>query len=281
MQTCRSIPRLKDGIPPHGQAEQCPERPPFPADPRADQRARPGASGDRQPDDRPSRARVRRAGAKDPGRDQADLRDQGRRGDLPGLRHRSLGGGIGQHAVARRPCLDVRNRTFRLALARAGRAARPRCRLRSRRLAPGRRSEADRGSARRGQEPRDQGGYGRPQRDLDRRRQPHRRNPARHRRGEASGAVHGRYHLVARLDRLPPRRMGRRRHGGRIAEGPDAAARPVVQRHQRQGAGDTEICEAVRSYWDWGTMLAANKTGYFPIRPPPTCSMASTRRSRC
>lgn len=36
-----------------------------------------------------------------------------------------------------------------------------------------------------------------------------------------------------------------------------------------------------RSYWDWGTMLAANKTGYFPIRPPPTCSMASTRRSRC
>ena len=46
-----------------------------------------------------------------------------------------------------------------------------------------------------------------------------------------------RHHLVARLDRLSPRRMGRRRHDRRRAEGTDAAARHVVQRHQRQGAG--------------------------------------------
>ena len=35
---------------------------------------------------------------------------------------------------------------------------------------------------------------------------------------EASGAFHGRHDLVARLDRLPPRRMGRRRHRRRLAE---------------------------------------------------------------
>ncbi len=40
----------------------------------------------------------------------------------------------------------------------------------------------------------------------------------------------------ARLDRLPPRRMGRGRHRGRLAEGADAAARPFVQRGEREGA---------------------------------------------
>ena len=59
-----------------------------------------------------------------------------------------------------------------------------------------------------------------------------------------SGAVHGRHHLLARLDRLPPRRMGRRRHRRRRAEGPDAAARHVVQRGQRQGARRVEDFEA-------------------------------------
>ncbi len=37
--------------------------------------------------------------------------------------------------------------------------------------------------------------------------------------------AHGRYHLLARLDRLPARRVGRRRHGRRLAKRPDAAAR--------------------------------------------------------
>ena len=160
------------------------------------------------------------------------------RGDLPRLRHRRLGGGPGQHAVGGRPGADVRDRAFRLAMARAGRAARPPGRLRRRRLAPWRRSGRRRGAAGRGPRPRHQGGHGRAQRDLDRRHQPHRCHPAGDRCGRASGAVHGRYDFLARLDRLPPRRMGRRRHRGRLAEGPDAAAGPVVQRDQRQGAGE-------------------------------------------
>ena len=38
------------------------------------------------------------------------------------------------------------------------------------------------------------------------------------------------------LDRLPPRRVGRRRHGRRLAEGPDAAGRARLQRDLREGA---------------------------------------------
>ena len=56
------------------------------------------------------------------------------------------------------------------------------------------------------------------------------------RRRRPSGAAHRRHHLVARLDRLPPRRMGRRRHRRRLAEGPDAAAGPLLQRREREGA---------------------------------------------
>ena len=47
---------------------------------------------------------------------------------------------------------------------------------------------------------------------------------------QASGAVHGRHDLLARLDRLPARRMGRRRHRRRLAEGADAAAGARLQR---------------------------------------------------
>ena len=58
---------------------------------------------------------------------------------------------------------------------------------------------------------------------------------------------------LARLDRLPPRRMGRRRHRRGLAEGPDAAARAVVQRGQRQGARRQQArAKLPRSYWRLG-----------------------------
>ena len=63
----------------------------------------------------------------------------------------------------------------------------------------------------------------------------HRADPQGDQRRRPPRAAHGRYHLLARLDRLPPRRMGRRRHGRRRTEGADAAARHVVQRGERQG----------------------------------------------
>ena len=112
---------------------------------------------------------------------------------------------------------------------------RPQAGVHHHRLAQRRRSEGDRSQAPRRQEQGDQGGLRSAQRDLDRRADADRGDPQGDRRRRPSGAVHGRHHLVARLGRLPPRRMGRRRLGRRRAEGPDAAARHVVQRHQRQG----------------------------------------------
>ena len=54
---------------------------------------------------------------------------------------------------------------------------------------------------------------------------------------QASGAVPGRYDLLARLDRFPDGRMGRRCRRRRLAEGADAADRHGLYRGQRQGAG--------------------------------------------
>ena len=83
----------------------------------------------------------------------------------------------------------------------------------------------------------DQGGLLPAQRDLDRLPVAGRRSPQGDRQRRPPGAADGRHHLLARLHRLPARRMGRRRFGRRRAEGPDAAARHVVQRGERQGAG--------------------------------------------
>ena len=72
---------------------------------------------------------------------------------------------------------------------------------------------------------RDQGRLRGAQRDVDRRDQPGRRDPRGARRGRPPGAAARRHHLLARVDRLPARRVGRRRHRRRLAEGPDAPAR--------------------------------------------------------
>ena len=78
-------------------------RPSLPADPRPDQRPRPGAAGDVRPDDRPPRPGVRDARPRGARGGQAGLRHRPAGGHLPVLRHRRLGGGAGQHALARRP----------------------------------------------------------------------------------------------------------------------------------------------------------------------------------
>ena len=82
-----------------------------------------------------------------------------------------------------------------------------------------------------------------------------------------SGAATRRHHLLARLDRLSARRMGRRRHRRRRAEGSDAAARHVVQRGQRQGARGATRLEAAEVVLAWDDMLTMNKVGFFPYTP--------------
>ena len=129
----------------------------------------------------------------------ASSRPRGPVVDLSGVGHRRLGGGARQHAVARRPRAHVRDRPFRDAVARDGRAARPRRRVRARRLAPRRRPG---GASKRGWRTTRRiaikAVLRRAQRDLDRRHQPHRRDPRGDRPRRASGAADGRHDLVAR-----------------------------------------------------------------------------------
>ena len=83
----------------------------------------------------------------------------------------------------------------------------------------------------------------------------------------ATRAVFRRYDLLARLDRLSSRRMGRRRHRRWRAEGVDAPARDVFQCDQRQGARGSEDAKMSKSFWAWDDMLNMNKIGFFPYTP--------------
>ena len=74
------------------------------------------------------------------------------------------------------------------------------------------------------------------QRDQHRGDQPHPRGAPGHRPRPPPGAADGGHHLLAGLHRLPPRRLGRRRHHRRLAEGADAPPGPGLQRRLGQGA---------------------------------------------
>ena len=133
---------------------------------------------------------------------------------LSGVGHRRVGSGARQHAVARRSRADVRDRPFRHALAEAGRAARASssisCPATGATASTPREIEAtlaaDRGHAIKAvcvvhNETSTGVTLAHPRRArsaIDRAGHP--------------GAADGRHDLVAGVDRLPPRRMGRRRH---------------------------------------------------------------------
>jgi hypothetical protein len=134
-----------------------------------------------------------------------------------------------------------------------------------RRLAPRRRPGADRGAAARGQGARDQGGLRGPQRDLDRLRLPHRRGPQGDRRRRSPGAAAGGHHLVARLHRLPARRMGRGRHRGRQPEGADAAAGAVLQCRVGEGAEGVRRREAAALLLGLAVDARGERDGLLPV----------------
>ena len=219
----------------------------LPADPRPDAAARPRAAGDGYAPHRPSRAGIRQARQALPRRHQDHLQDHQPGDHLHRDRHGRVGGGAGQHTFARRPRADGRDRPIRDAVEGDGGEARPEARVHSRRLAHRRRCGQNRRASAQGQGARDQGGVRAAQRDRDRLPVARRADPQGDQRRRTSGAADGRYHLIARLDRLSPRRMGRRRHRRRRAEGADAAARHVVQCGERQGAGCGEKHRSCRN----------------------------------
>ena len=217
-----------------GHHDELRERPTLSSDSGSDQRAGPRAARDGAADDGSSRPGVRRLGTRGARRAQADLQDAQSRHHLSRVGHGCVGSRARQHAVARRPSPDVRDRLVRVAVARDGRQARPAARAHSDRLAPRRRSGRHRGPPRAGSRARDQSRLRRAQRDVDGCRQPHRRGAQGDRSRASSGVAARRHDLVARLGRLPHGRVGRRRDRGRLAEGAHAAAGLVVQRRSRR-----------------------------------------------
>ena len=182
-----------------------PLRPPFPPDPQPDQCSGPRAARDRPSNDRPSRSGVRANREDGAGGAETRIPDGAGRRHLSRQRHRRLGGRAGEHTFTRRPRADGRDRPFRHALAEARRQARPGGRVPARRLAPRRRPGRDREAPARRRRPDDQGRLRRSQRDINRGDDAYRADPCGDRPHRPSRPAAGRYDLVARLDRLPPR----------------------------------------------------------------------------
>ena len=84
------------------------------------------------------------------------------------------------------------------------------------------------------------------------------------------------------IDRLPPRRVGRRRHRRRLAEGPDAARRAELQRglaRRRSRPARARSCRARTGTGRRSSPPTRPATGR--TRAPRTCSTGCARRSRC
>ena len=144
--------------------------------PGPDQRPRPHVAGDGPADHRSPRAGVRRARPGGAGRHQADLRTTA----SPSSSIRRPGTGAWEAAIVNTLSpgdqgADVRDRPFRDAMAQSGdQRFGIETGIRARRLAPRRRCRGGRSaSSREDTRPRHQGRDGGPQRDLDRRHQPH------------------------------------------------------------------------------------------------------------
>ena len=202
----QAVPAL--GGQPHAATERSPQRSTLPADPGTDERAGSRSARYRSANDRPPRPGIRPPHAGHPRTAEAGLPDCEPGRHLHRLGNRSLGGRAGQHALSGRPRADVRDRTFRDAVAQDRRQARPGRRFRARRLAQRCRSGDRRDAAAGRQGACDQGGARRAQRDVDRRDQPHCRDQAGNRPRGPPGAVHGRYRFRARARSIIDTRHG-------------------------------------------------------------------------
>ena len=97
----------------------------------------------------------------------------------------------------------------------------------------------------------------------------------RHRPRRSPRAAAGRHHLLARLDRLPPRRVGGRRDRERLAEGPDAPAGLGFNAVSEKALAASRSARCPRSYWTGSRSSRPTSAASGPTRPPPTCSTAS------
>ena len=234
-----------------------------------------------QADDRSSRARVRRARERGVERAQGDLPDLVARRHLPGLGHRRVGGLARQHALARRQGADVRDRPLRDAVERRSRRG------------LGLQVDFVAGDWRHGVDPAvvyakladDRGqaikavcvvhnetSTGVASRIAD--------DPAsRSTRARHPALLLVDTDLLARIDRLPPRGVGRRRHGRLLAEGADAAARHRLQRRSARRRSPRRSRRRCRARTGTGSRCSATtRPASSRTRRRPTSSTACARR---
>ena len=258
-------------------------RPSFPADPRADERAGPGAARDRRADDRPSRAGVRTRSAHDVL--AGDARVFQTAGRSSSTRLRAPARGRRRWSTRCRPataCSTFETGHFATlwrAMATQARAARS--------------SSCRATGATASTRPRSSDAAGRRPRAIKAVLVVHNETSTGVTRriaeiraaidGPATGAAAGRHDLLARLDRLPPRRVGRRRHRRRLAEGADAARRARLQRGLDEGAGRARRPRSCRAPTGTGRRCSRpTQTGLLPLHAArPTCCTGCARRWRC
>ncbi len=142
--------------------------PPFPPYSRPDAATRPHFAGHGHAHYRPPRPGICQARQALPRRHQDHLQDHQPGHHLHRHRHRRVGGGARQHALARRPRADGRDRPVCDAVEDHGRETRAAPRIHHDGLAHRRRPGCGRGPPAPGQEQGDQGGLRAAQRDLDR-----------------------------------------------------------------------------------------------------------------
>ncbi len=257
------------------------QRSPFFADPGSDQRPGPCAACDGAADDRPPRPRVRRARSRAARKRAGRIQDEAARRDLSRVGHGRVGSRAREHAVAGRHACSwsrpANSRRFgsrwRSGWGSTSSCCRPtggtaRTRTRSRTACARTRADDDQGRLRGAQ------------RDLDRRREPDRGRAQGDRLGGAPGAAAGRHDLLARLDRLPDGRVGRRRDRRRLAEGAHAAAGLELQRDLREGARREQDGEAAEELLGLGRHAQGEQDGLFPVHAGDESALRPARGAR-
>ena len=212
--------------------EPC-QRSSLPCHPRPLGHARDGTAGDAPLRSEHLHRRTGRYGARHGARPEGGGAHRPPRRALHRQRPRRVGGGAGQHAVARRPGAGPGHRALLPGLGGHGPHAGRRGRHpRFRPAQPHRHGPRGRGAGRRPR-PHDQGGAGRAGRYRDQRAKRHRRAAPNAGRRRASRARVLRQHCLPCRRRVPHGRVGRRRDGDRQPEGADDAAGHGVRVFQR------------------------------------------------
>ena len=254
----------------------------FSPDPRPDKRPRSGPAGDGAPGHRSSRTGVRGAHARAAGRAPHDLQDVRPGGDVSGSGSGACEAALVNTLSPGDRVLIFETGHFSRRLEEDRRAAWPSRGLCAGQLAPRRFRGRPRSAADRRHGAGDQGRRGRAQRDVHGRGEPHSRPSTRDEPRRPPGVAHRGRGLVAGLVRLPPRRVGRRRHRVRIAKRPDGSAGHRLRGGVGKSAPRREDGDAAARLLGVGRDHQAERGGLFPVHAcPRTFSTACARRSRC